>query len=98
MWYTPDEQILGFQFCYDRSSAEKALTWLPAPGFSHNYIDGGKTDALAYRHPAMVSSKPVTATTALTQRFNTVAGNLPEAIASFVRAKLAEFEQRGNQA
>ncbi len=42
-WYTPaGDALLGFQLCYDKTGAEKALTWFADRGVSHHAVDSGE--------------------------------------------------------
>ena len=46
VWYegqNVDGPIAGFQLCYDKQGAERALTWRRATGFSHEKVDDGET-------------------------------------------------------
>ncbi|MFW5812247.1 MAG: hypothetical protein ACOCWS_04610, partial [Alkalispirochaetaceae bacterium] len=38
VWYDGEdqEQIEGFQLCYDKEVLERALTWRPEAGFTHH--------------------------------------------------------------
>lgn len=42
VWYDPADTPVGFQFCYDKGNAEKALTWRRESGFSHTGVDDGE--------------------------------------------------------
>ena len=35
VWYDDGEMPIGFQLCYGKDNAEKALTWLRPERFSH---------------------------------------------------------------
>ncbi len=39
VWTDPEDQIIGFQPCYDRGTEQKALTWLKDDGYKHSRID-----------------------------------------------------------
>lgn len=41
IWYD-DNEISGFQLCYNKIKQEKALTWFKKGGYSHNKIDDGE--------------------------------------------------------
>ena len=46
VWYEGQDEdgpIAGFQLCYDKQGAERALTWRRATGFSHEKVDDGET-------------------------------------------------------
>ena len=38
VWYEA-ARILGFQLCYDTARSERAITWLPDRGYSHDRVD-----------------------------------------------------------
>jgi hypothetical protein len=42
VWFDQQANPVGFQFCYDKGGAEKALTWRPETGFSHMGVDDGE--------------------------------------------------------
>ncbi|MCJ8330213.1 MAG: hypothetical protein HRT89_10200 [Lentisphaeria bacterium] len=41
IWYTDDE-VYGFQLCYDKTNSERAFTWVANKGFSHQRVDTGE--------------------------------------------------------
>ena len=43
VWTREDNATVGFQFCYDKGAAERALTWFEDRGFSHMRVDSGGT-------------------------------------------------------
>ncbi len=54
VWFKNDNEITGFQLCYNISFDEKGLTWLKDKGFSHNSIDEGEN--IETRHKRFSSS------------------------------------------
>ena len=42
VWYESEDDIYGFQLCYDISQNEHALTWKQDKGFLHEKIDTGE--------------------------------------------------------
>ena len=46
VWFDEDEEIFGFQLCYDIKRFERALTWREDIGYSHNRIDSGEYGGL----------------------------------------------------
>lgn len=42
IWYEENEEIVGFQLCYNKGMNEHALTWWEGKGFSHTRIDDGE--------------------------------------------------------
>ncbi len=41
VWCDETDGLHGFQLCYDRGRAERALIWMPESGFSHMPVDDG---------------------------------------------------------
>jgi hypothetical protein len=52
VWLGPEDQILGFQLCYDKETRQKALTWLNGGGYQHSHIDDGD-------NPGKMKASPV---------------------------------------
>lgn len=46
VWYDSLGAVHGFQLCYDKPGAERALTWISNRGFSHTQVDHGEAHAL----------------------------------------------------
>ena len=49
VWYTAEGTLAGFQFCYDKGHAERALTWKSPQAFSHMAVDTGEVHPLQYK-------------------------------------------------
>jgi hypothetical protein len=49
VWYSTDKNIIGFQFCYQEDSFERALTWFEDSGYSHNRVDSGEGISLQHK-------------------------------------------------
>ncbi|HEV7404097.1 MAG TPA: hypothetical protein VGO11_14250 [Chthoniobacteraceae bacterium] len=58
VWHRPDGSILGFQLCYDKGGAERALTWMHPDAFRHERIDAGEASPFENRSPIMTQSCP----------------------------------------
>lgn len=52
VWVDPEDQVIGFQLCYDKEKEQKALTWLKQDGYQHNRIDDGD-------NPGKMKASPV---------------------------------------
>lgn len=55
VWYESEEQqeIQGFQLCYDKQVREHALTWRPDGGFTHHRVDAGESPYSAKMSPTL---------------------------------------------
>ncbi|MES2923835.1 MAG: hypothetical protein V4819_19935 [Verrucomicrobiota bacterium] len=55
VWYESEDQIHGFQLCYDKTGRERALTWSRGRGFQHTAVDSGESMPTANRTPVLVA-------------------------------------------
>lgn len=55
VWYESEDQIHGFQLCYDKPGRERALTWKRDRGFLHTAVDSGESKPTANRTPMLVA-------------------------------------------
>ncbi len=49
VWYAADDSVAAFQLAYDKSRAERVVSWRAGEGLSHHVVDDG---ARPGRHPA----------------------------------------------
>jgi hypothetical protein len=95
VWYADDGSIFGFQLCYDKQKSERALTWLPQSGFSHERVDYGGSDSagrglgsrLDKLTPLLVADG-VFDIASLSRRFLQISQALPRDVFEFVSGKL----------
>ncbi len=89
VWYEDEtqQQINGFQICYDKMDNEHALTWYRESGFSHNKIDDGEVPFSTKMSPVLVADglPPYQKIFSL---FQGVAGDVDKDLRDFVEAKL----------
>jgi hypothetical protein len=45
-WYSTDDDIIGFQLCYDKDNNERALTWKKSSAYTHHRVDDGESGPL----------------------------------------------------
>jgi hypothetical protein len=93
VWMSEDE-IVGFQLCYDISKAHRALTWHQDIGFSHHRIDDGES------RPGHVKASPILLPDGqfdyerIAQRFKQASQFIEERIATFVHDTLMQYPLR----
>ena len=95
VWYADDGSLFGFQLCYDTLKSERALTWLPNSGFSHNRVDDGEGPALSYKRTPMLVPDGTFNASAMLSRFLRISESLPPDVIAFVSSKLREYTTRG---
>lgn len=91
VWYDPDGSIYGFQLCYDVGRKERALTWTPDEGFSHNLVDDGEEAPLTYKRTAVLVRDGSLDIVAVSKRFLETAAKLPGDVQEFVAGKLQDY-------
>jgi len=95
IWQDSEDQINGFQLCYDKPGCERALTWTQDRGFLHTAIDGGESKPTANRTPILVADGtfPVEQ---VRNEFTNRSALLPSAVRNLVVKRLEEYEIHQN--
>jgi hypothetical protein len=91
VWYRPNGSIFGFQLSCGRHRDERALTWMPKRGFSHNRVDAGERDGLRYARSPMLVADGAFDASAMLRRFLLISTSLPPEIRRFVLDRLAKY-------
>lgn len=91
VWFADEsqEQIEGFQFCYDKQRTEHALTWRPGRGLMHNKVDDGEHPYGAKRSPTLIADGSIDLPRIL-RIFEENAGRLEPRLVKYVGARLRE--------
>ncbi len=91
IWFDAVESPVGFQFCYDKGDAEKALTWRLESGFSHMGVDDGEGGSrLNYKSsPILVANGRFNGERAI-QLLQSNGEELPAVLREFVTSRIAE--------
>jgi len=42
IWVNKNNEIIGFQLCYDKLGDQRALTWRKGSGYMHHHVDEGE--------------------------------------------------------
>ena len=90
VWYRPNEVVRGFQLCYGKPRAERALTWIDRRGFSHTEVDGGEDKPPRNRTPVLVPNG-FFPKSEVSREFSRRSGKLPKKLRKFVRNKISQF-------
>jgi hypothetical protein len=91
VWYESQDQIHGFQLCYDKPHHERALTWTRARGYTHTAIDSGESKPTANRTPILVADGVFPAEL-VRREFIERGSLLPSDIRELVLARLKDYE------
>lgn len=97
VWYAEGPRGLpsGFQLCYGKSDTgairtDRALTWKPGEGFTHNAIDTGRYSATEHRSPILVADG-IFPKDRIIPEFDVRSKNIDPAVREFILTKLKEF-------
>lgn len=85
------DRIIGFQLCYDKTGAERALTWQEATGYSHYHVDTGEEGSRSKRTPLLVADsnfKPMK----IAELFRQRSAQIDRQIAQFVYEKIIQYQ------
>lgn len=90
VWIDRNEKISGFQLCYDKHKAERALTWTKDKGYTHERIDDGEANPTKNRTPILVPDG-IFGVKEITELFSKKSSAIAPDIRSFVLEKLRGY-------
>ncbi len=91
IWLSADDEIVGFQLCYDIARRHRALTWRAESGFTHHRIDDGEN------RPGKVKASPILVSNGLfdaaqiAARFQQASTQIEHQIRDFIHQKLSQY-------
>lgn len=92
-----DRRVLGFQLCYDKKGAERALTWTEDHGYSHDAVDNGETQPGTPKRTPILMVDGYFNADRIAQEFLAVAADLPADIVAFVETRIRRFPSSLNR-
>ncbi len=95
VWCAEDGSISGFQLCYDRRRAERALTWIRGEGYSHLRVDDGESEPLAFKRAPILVADGQPDVAAIRARFAAQAAKLPAEVSELVEERLRAWPGGG---
>lgn len=91
VWLTADDEVVGFQLCYDKQGDQRALTWKRPAVYAHTGIDDGENRPGKYKATPILVADGVFDHAAIGERFRLASASIDPAIAEFVHAKLIAY-------
>jgi hypothetical protein len=91
VWYEKDA-IIGFQLCYDKRGAEKALTWKKKGGYAHNRVEDGEGRPGKYKSTPILVTDGIFQAKSVADNFKEQSTGINSDIVKFVTKKLNEYE------
>ncbi len=76
LWQDEQDQLVGFQCCYDKPYRERALEWFINEGINHYDVDDGEQDSAGYKESPILISDGVPPITHIIEQFLEVSTEL----------------------
>ncbi len=90
VWQDFDGNMLGFQLCYDKSDAQRALRWNADLGYRHEGVDSPE-DKPGRAMSAIFVADGVFDPQHIGEKFSTEAVEMPVAVREFVLGKIRGY-------
>lgn len=87
VWHE-DEKIIAFQLCYEKTGQEKALSWKPDSGLTHQKVDGGEDRPGYYKATPILVQRDSYDLEKIRHDFEIYSELMPEDVRRFVFDKL----------
>jgi hypothetical protein len=88
VWHDANNAVSGFQLCYGLPDGERALTWRPGEGFTHNAVDAGDATPFKNETPVLVADGAIP-WAELAARFRAEGAKLEPGLRELVASRLA---------
>jgi len=95
VWFDEDDEIYGFQLCYDAVKNPHALTWFKHSGYHHNRVDDGD-DCGGYKMTPILIRDGHFDNVGIAEIFLEKSKNIPENISEFVYKKLIKYSMNSD--
>ncbi len=92
VWFEDNDEIYGFQLCYNVPKNPHALTWDKDLGYHHNRIDGG-----SHGSTNLLVVDGVFKHKKISKIFHEKSREIPDEISSFVYKRLLKYRQQKEQ-
>ena len=91
VWLDRNDEIHGFQLCYDKDDNSHALTWFEDKGFGHNKVDEADDSLGRWRGSPILVSDGVFEADRIAKIFREKSTNIEDRISRFVYEKIVEY-------
>lgn len=91
VWLGYEDEITGFQLCYDKKKKQRVLTWKEGSGFSHDRIDDGESFPDKYKATPILTADGIFEKENIAVRFSEESKKIEKRIADFVYTKITEY-------
>jgi len=91
VWMGDAGDPVGFQLCYDKLAAERALTWRAGRGFDHTAVDNGEGMPMKHKATPLLVADGVFDNRRVSGIFREASATVPPPIRRFVTDTLARY-------
>lgn len=91
VWIDKGGAFVSFQFCYDKTQDERALTWKHPATYYHQRVDDGENNPGKNKSTPVLLPDGMVDAPALADRFLKASQRMDPAIAGFVHQKILDF-------
>jgi hypothetical protein len=92
VWLEKDGSVWGFQLCYDRGYAPRAMTWTKEKGYTHSGIDDGEGNGGAHKESPILVQDGLFDPRGIGAKLAAAAGELPPEMLAFILLKIKDFK------
>jgi hypothetical protein len=90
VWVDDEDEVSGFQLCYDKQVYQRVLTWKKEYGFSHEQIDDGESNPGRYKASPILVADGIFEEEKIASLFRDQSPEIEKKIADFVYTKILE--------
>lgn len=84
VWFSGDEEITGFELCYDKTGTERSIKWSRTRGYSHMAVDDGEHRPGKYKQTPIMLQDGMFDARAVYLSFLEASRSLPREISDFI--------------
>ena len=91
VWLNTNQQIIAFQYSYNKSVAEHVISWSLQNGFSHGRVDDGENVHLQIKMSPIIVPAGDANSVQIAERFLQVSSKLDPQLVDFIYRKLLAY-------
>lgn len=92
VWVDEGGWIKGFELCYDKGNAERAIRWFSGKGFDHKRVDDGEQSSWDNMTPILLPDG-VFPLKKISRLFQESSRDIDQSVANFICRKLLEHPE-----
>ncbi len=91
VWFSENEEIIGFELCYGKPDSERAFCWSEGVGYKHHKVDDGESEPMEYKMTPIYVPDGAFDKESVLERFKQEACNVEQSIREYVVERISEF-------